>query len=190
MSLDERKSNKIKKKRNRFIFRTVILAVMLVAIIYALVSNMDKDNTIYRVGDQAPDFQLEQINHNNEIETIRLSDYEGKGVMLNFWGTWCPPCEAEMPYMQELYPKYKEKGIEIIAVDLNDTRLNVKQFIDKYELTFPVPFDNKGVVSDLYKIGPMPTTYFISPDGEIVEKVEGGLTLEKLEGYFQEILPE
>ncbi|SES81449.1 Peroxiredoxin [Oceanobacillus limi] len=189
MGLEERKSQKRKKKRNRLIFRTTILAVLFLAIIYAVVSNLDKDNTIYRVGDQAPDFKLEQINHNNEVETIRLSDYEGKGIMLNFWGTWCGPCEAEMPYMQELYPEYKEKGIEIIAVDLNDTRLNVEKFVDKYGLTFPIPYDNKGVVSDLYKIGPMPTTFFINPEGEIVEKIEGGLTLERLEGHLNDIVP-
>lgn len=190
MSLENRKSIKVKKKRNRLIFRTAILAILFIAIIYAVVSNLNKDNNIYDIGDQAPDFQLEQVNHNNEIETIRLSDFAGKGVMLNFWGTWCDPCEEEMPYMQELYPKYKEKGVEILAVVLNDTKFNVEQFVNKYDLTFPLPFDNRGAIQDLYKIGPIPSSYFISPDGEIVEKVDGALTLERLEGYLQQIAPE
>lgn len=190
MSLDDIRHKKRKRIRNRLIFRSVILAVLVGAVVFALVSNLSKDNTVYKVGDQAPDFELQQISDSNELETIRLSDLEGKGVMLNFWGTFCGPCEAEMPYMESLYPEYKDKGIEILAVSLDTTELVVDRFVDKHELTFPIPYDNKGEVSDLYSVGPIPSTFFINPEGEIVEKVEGPLTLEKLEGHFKEIQPE
>ncbi|GGH69006.1 thiol-disulfide oxidoreductase ResA [Compostibacillus humi] len=180
---------KKRKKRNRLIYRSIILAVMVGAIIFAVVSNLQEDKTIYRVGDQAPDFQLKQINKNNDQETITLSELRGKGVMLNFWGTWCKPCEKEMPYMQELYPEYKEKGIEIVAVSLDNTELVVDRFIDKYGLTFPIPHDKTEEVRDLYKVGPIPSTFFISPEGEIVEIVNGALSLEKLEGSLNKILP-
>ncbi|MFD1039489.1 thiol-disulfide oxidoreductase ResA [Virgibacillus byunsanensis] len=190
MDLDQIKQKKKNKKRNRLIFRTIVLAILLVAVAYALVTNFTKDNSTYRAGDQAPDFQLQQINKNNELETIQLSDLKGKGVMLNFWGTWCKPCEAEMPYMQNLYPGYKEKGIEIVAVSLDNTELVVDKFIDKYDLTFPIPHDKDGQVMDLYDVGPIPSTFFINPDGEIEEVVNGALTLERLEGYFKEIQPE
>lgn len=189
MNLDNVRKKKKGKMKKRLLFRTVILSILVVAIIYALVSNINKDKEIYEVGDKAPDFTLQQVNKNNEIETVQLSDYEGKGIMLNFWATFCKPCEKEMPYMQKLYPEYKERGIEIIAVSLDATELVVEQFIDRYDLTFPIPHDTKSEVSDLYKIGPIPTTYFINPEGEIVEKVEGALTLERLEGYFNEIEP-
>ncbi|KKB34946.1 thiol:disulfide oxidoreductase ResA-like protein [Bacillus thermotolerans] len=162
---------------------------MVGAIIFALVSNIQADKTIYQVGDEAPDFELKQINKNNELETIRLSDFKGQGIMLNFWDTWCKPCEEEMPYMQELYPVYKEKGIEIIAVSLDNTELVVDRFIDKYDLTFPIPHDKTGEVRDLYKIGPIPSSIFINPDGEIQRIVNGALSLESLESYFKEILP-
>src|SRR5690625_1285490 len=109
MSLEQAKRNKKNKKRNRLIFRTSILAVLFGAIIFALVSNLQADNAVYGEGDVATDFKLKQINQNNELGTIQPSDYEGKGIMLNFWGNWCKPCEDEMPYMEELYPKYKEK---------------------------------------------------------------------------------
>ena len=190
MSLEEAKKKKKNKRKNRLIFRTSILIVMVAAIIFALVSNIQADNTIYQVGDDAPDFELKQINKNNELESIRLSDFKGQGVMLNFWGTWCKPCEEEMPYMQELYPEYKEKGIEIIAVSLDSTELVVDRFIDKYDLTFPIPHDKTGEVRDLYKIGPIPSSIFINPDGKIQRVVNGALSLESLENYFKEILPE
>lgn len=159
------------------------------AIIFALVSNIQADKTIYQVGDEAPDFELKQINKNSELESIRLSDFKGQGIMLNFWGTWCKPCEDEMPYMQALYPEYKEKGIEIIAVSLDSTELVVNRFIDKYDLTFPIPHDKTGEVRDLYKIGPIPSSIFINPDGKIQRVVNGALSLESLETYFKEILP-
>lgn len=190
MSLEEAKKKKKNKRENRLIFRTFILIVMVAAIIFALVSNIQADKTIYQVGDDAPDFELKQINKNNELESIRLSDFKGQGVMLNFWGTWCKPCEEEMPYMQELYPEYKEKGIEIIAVSLDSTELVVDRFIDKYDLTFPIPHDKTGEVRDLYKIGPIPSSIFINPDGKIQRVVNGALSLESLENYFKEILPE
>ncbi|WP_330949588.1 thiol-disulfide oxidoreductase ResA [Virgibacillus sp. MG-45] len=189
MSLDQIKATKKGKKRNRLIFRSIILVILLAAIVYALVANFQKDKAIYGVGDEAPDFKLQQVNQFNELESVQLSDFKGKGVMLNFWGTWCKPCEEEMPYMQKLYPEYKDKGVEIIAVSLDATEFVVEKFIEKYDLTFPIPFDNKSLVRELYKIGPIPTTYFINPEGVIIEKVEGALTLEKLEGHLKDIQP-
>lgn len=189
VNLDDIRKKKKTRIKKRFIFRTSILAILVAAIIFALVTNLTKDKTIYRVGDQAPDFRLEQINKYHQLETIQLSDTHGKGVMLNFWATYCEPCEKEMPYMEKLYADYQEKGIEILAVNLGEAKLTVDRFIDKHDLTFPVLHDRKGQVTDLYKIGPIPTTYFIDPEGKIVEKVEGALTLDRLEGYFMEILP-
>ncbi|AUJ26371.1 Thiol-disulfide oxidoreductase ResA [Virgibacillus dokdonensis] len=189
MSLDEIKQKKKNKKRNRFIFRSVILLILVGAVVFAVVQNLQDDKIIYNVGDNAPDFQLEQINKYNERETVRLSDLEGKGVMLNFWGTWCKPCEEEMPYMQKLYPQYKEKGVEIVAVSLDSTELVVHRFVDEYDLTFPIPHDKDSQVRDLYKVGPIPSTVFIDPQGKIVEVVNGALSLERLDGYLQEITP-
>lgn len=190
MSIEKAKQRKKNKMRNRLIFRGIILAVLVGAVIFAVVSNLQDDNTVYRAGDAAPDFQLKQISDNNEYETVQLSELEGKGVMLNFWATWCKPCESEMPYMQELYPSFHEKGVEIVAVSLDSTELVVDRFVDRYDLTFPIPHDSNGEIRDLYKVGPIPSTFFINPEGEIQEVVNGALTLERLEGYLNDITPE
>lgn len=191
MSLEERKNKKRKKMRNRMIFRTVILGTLGAAVAFALISNLFKDeDKVYSEGDDAPDFELEQISNNNDKESIKLSDLDGKGVMLNFWGTFCEPCKEEMPFMEDLYPEYKDKGVEILAVSLDSTKLVVDNFIDEYDISYPIPYDEKGKIRDLYNIGPIPTSYFIDPDGKIVEEVKGPLTLENLEGYLKEIEPD
>src|SRR5690625_2315910 len=115
---------------------------MVAAIAYALITNLSGEkDTNYEVGDKAPNFELTQVNHNNEAETIKLSEFEGKGVMLNFWGTWCPPCRDEMPFMEKLYPEYQEKGVEIVAVNLDQSKLKIEQFIE----------DRKSVVREREK---------------------------------------
>ncbi len=85
------------------------------------------------IGKEAPNFVVTDL----EEKKIELKDFKGKGVFLNFWGTWCKPCEKEMPYMNELYPKYKEKGVEIIALDADETDIAVKNFVKQYDLKFP-----------------------------------------------------
>ncbi|MDL4840757.1 thiol-disulfide oxidoreductase ResA [Aquibacillus rhizosphaerae] len=185
--VEEAKKQKRNKKKKRLLFRSIILLALLAALIFALISNFNNDEASLGVGDQAPPFQLKQLN--GDAETLNLADLEGKGIMLNFWATYCKPCEDEMPYMQSLYPKYKD-DIEIVAVSVDATQLVIDRFVDNYNLTFPILHDNKEQVMDLYNVGPLPTTYFINPDGEIVEVVSGPLTLERLDGYLQQILPE
>lgn len=188
MSLDKVREKKQSKMKRRFFYRLAVLVILIGALVFALIANSNQDKEIYRAGDEAPDFEMKQINKHNELESIRLSELRGKGVMLNFWGTFCPPCEAEMPYMESLYPEYKDE-IEIVAVSLDNSELVIDRFIDKHDLSFPVTHDTSNDVLDLYKVKPLPTTFFIDKDGVIVEKVEGGLTLERLQDHFETIKP-
>ncbi|MBN8193928.1 redoxin domain-containing protein [Bacillus sp. NTK074B] len=124
-------------------------------------------------GDRAPDFELTTLSG----ESIQLSDYQGKKVILNFWATWCPPCKAEMPHMQKYYEKKADKeNVEILAVNLtsqDDGKKAVQQFVDGYELTFPILLDEKGDIGDEYRAFTIPTTYMIDTQGLIQHKIVG-----------------
>lgn len=177
----------LKKKRKRLVFRSLMLAGMIGLVVFAVISSLNSNEKVIAKGEKAPNFQLQKFGTD---ESITLRDLEGKGVMLNFWATYCGPCKDEMPYMEKLYSEYKDKGVEILAINLDSTDIVVEQFLQEYGITFPVLRDKGGQVMSLYNIGPIPTSIFINPEGEIVEQVKGKLTLDKLEGYLQQITPE
>lgn len=122
-------------------------------------------------GDIAPDFELKLMNG----DTVKLSDYRGEKVMLNFWATWCPPCRAEMPDMQKFH---ENKDVTILAVDLFETENKietVEEFIEDYGVTFKVLLDEEAIVSTKYGIQPIPTTYMIDSKGIIQNMAFGAL---------------
>ncbi|MCA1061352.1 redoxin domain-containing protein [Rossellomorea aquimaris] len=131
-------------------------------------------------GDRAPDFTLTTL----DGEKVKLSDYQGKKVILNFWATWCPPCKAEMPHMQQYYEKHaKKENVEILAVNLtsqDDGKKAVQQFVDGYELTFPILMDEKGDIGDEYRAFTIPTTYMIDTGGIIQHKIIGPMNEEMM----------
>jgi len=117
----------------------------------------------------APDFSLKTINNT----TVRLSDYRGKVVFLNFWATWCPPCRMELPAMEKLYEKLKNQPFIIIAVNIdNGDPGAVKNFVQSMNLTFPVLLDD-GNVSKMYNVNAIPTTFIIRKNGTIDTIVNG-----------------
>jgi cytochrome c biogenesis protein CcmG, thiol:disulfide interchange protein DsbE len=113
------------------------------------------------VGKAAPDFTLSDINGN----TIKLSSFKGKAVLVNFWATWCTPCMDEMPYMQEIYKNWTDKGLVFLSVDNGETLTKAKGFIDRYGYTFVPLVDPKGDVALRYNIRALPTTLLIDKDG-------------------------
>lgn len=114
-------------------------------------------------GKMAPDFELETL----EGEPVKLSDYKGKKVILNFWATWCPPCREEMPEMQEFHEEYGDE-VEILAVNFAETNVKkVQDYIDEFNYTYTIPLDKDSVAGNEYKVFSLPTTYFIGTDGKI-----------------------
>lgn len=131
-------------------------------------------------GNRAPDFLLYTL----EGTPVRLSDLRGKKVILNMWATWCPPCRAEMPDMQEFYEMHEEKGVTILGVNLIETEQSeeeVARFLTDYGIAFPVVLDKGSQVSSLYQAISIPTSYAIDEDGLVREKVIGPLHIEMME---------
>lgn len=130
----------------------------------------------------APDFELTTLSG----DIVKLSDYKGKKVLLNFWASWCKPCEEEMPHIQKFYEeKAKESNIEVITVNMTkyertDLR-DVKNFVKDHGLTFPVLLDKEGEIMDLYEIKFFPTTYILDTEGVIVEAISSPLSYKQID---------
>lgn len=128
----------------------------------------------------APDFTL----FNLQGEQLTLSDLRGKRVVLNFWATWCPPCEAEMPHMQKYYDKYREQdNVEIVGVNVTYAKEKVErveQFVRSYDITFPILLEPDESVARQYEILTIPSTYMIDTAGKIQKKIVGPLDLDTL----------
>lgn len=174
------------KKKRRLIMRTVILAILGLAIVYTLYSNFTKDDRgKIAKGDKAPNFILQDMEGNQH----KLSEYEGQGVFLNFWGTWCKPCEKEMPYMNNQYKVYHDQGVEILAVNVGESDYAVNKFVKKHKLDFPVLIDKNKEVMNAYGISPLPTTMLIDPNGNITKIITGEMTEEDIQKYMEAIKP-
>ncbi len=120
-------------------------------------------------GDSPPDFTLPSLDGGS----ITLSDLKGQVILLNFWATWCPPCRQEMPSMERLYKKLKDKEFTILAVDIMERPETVKEFVRKFKLSFPILLDTKGEVAGKYMAYSIPITYLVNKDGKAVGKVIG-----------------
>jgi len=108
-------------------------------------------------------------------ENATLSSFRGKVVILNFWATWCPPCRAEMPSMEILYKRYKDQGLEILAVDIGENANTVRQFVQKNNYSFPVLLDTTKQTSAIYGVEAIPTTYIIDRNGKIIGRIIGSI---------------
>lgn len=111
----------------------------------------------------APDFNLISLRGGR----IQLSDYRGKVVFLNFWATWCGPCRAEMPSMQDLYADLQDENFVVLAINQQEGNRVVQDFVDQQGFSFPVLMDN-GQVSYQYGVRGIPTTFIIGPDGNVI----------------------
>lgn len=119
-------------------------------------------------------------------ETVHLADYEGKVVLLNFWGTWCPPCRVEVPAFVELQEAYRDRGFVIVGVAVEDTAEAVRAFASEMRVNYPIAMSTEHLENAYGPIYGLPLSYFIARDGSICRKHFGELTKERVE---QEIAP-
>ncbi|MGE6487654.1 redoxin domain-containing protein [Paenisporosarcina sp. NPDC076898] len=186
------------------VFGLVILAALITIVIVTMVkNNIDQEKSIdneqlgteltgvaanegLNKGDTPPDFELTTL----EGKKVKLSDYQGKKVILNFWATWCPPCKAEMPHMQNYYEDFAEQeNVEILAVNLTsgDSAEKVDDFVRDYGLTFPIPMDIEGSVGQTFEAITIPTSYMIDTKGRIQNKIVGPMDDQMIEDFVSKL---
>jgi peroxiredoxin len=133
----------------------------------------------------APDFTLKNL----EGEVVRLSDYKGKVVFLNFWATWCPPCRVEIPYFIELVEQYGDDGFEVIGVGLDPRDFSkIPAFADQQGINYTILYDTQGVSNIYGGIQSIPTTFVINRDGKVVEYIVGSRPKNVFESYVKKWL--
>ncbi len=139
-----------------------------------------------QVGEPAPDFKLENL----DGQSVSLSDLRGKPVLLNFWTTWCDPCRAEMPYLQQVYEEWSGKGLVVLAINIGESPSEVKRFLQTYNLSLPVLLDTKEATARKYNITGIPTSFFIDKDGIIQVKIIGAFPSKTvIERNLNKIMP-
>jgi peroxiredoxin len=175
----------LQMKKRRFFIRTGILLVMLAALCYTMYNSVFAKQDQVKEGSIAPNFVLQSV----DGERIELKELKGKGVFLNFWGTWCGPCKQEFPYMANQYEVFKDRGVEIVAVNVGESNIAVKNFMESYGVNFPVAMDKDRQVTEAYDITPLPTTFLINPEGKVIKVIKGTMTERNVYEYMNLIKP-
>ena len=138
------------------------------------------------IGKKAPDFELQNLDE----QPVSLSDLQGQPVLLNFWATWCGPCNYEMPFIQEIYDEWSDKGLVVLSIDIGETPSRVRDFIQSGNFSFPVLLDINQKVALEYNIRGIPTTFLIDKDGIIRgTKVGAFSSKEEIESGIKTVIP-
>jgi len=156
-----------------YIRQSLALAVALVALASGVAWSMGSRVPV--VGTAVEDFQL--VDLSGKMQS--LSQYRGNIVLVNFWATWCKPCTTEMPAMQTMYDKLRDKGFVVLAVNELEDDAKVREHIKAYGHTFPVLMDRDNKVANQFGVFGLPVSVFIDQEGRVQEYIKGGLLTEQ-----------
>lgn len=159
-------------KREISIFLTILVAFFLTAC-----SSKKGDLPLLKQGSKAPDFVLTDLN--GKVVNFK-KDFYGKKVLLNFWASWCASCKEEMKALEEAYKASRDKGFNVIGINVYQDKEEVERFVHELGLTFPILLDREGDVAEAYNVFGIPVSYLIDSSGIVKEKYLGGLSQEEL----------
>ncbi len=136
-------------------------------------------------GQPAPGFELKDL----AGKDVRLSDYHGKVVLLNFWATWCPPCKEEMPWFVDLQQRYGAQGLQVIGVAMDDTdQKTIASFAQRLGVNYPVLLGKESIAQAYGDVQFLPDTFYIGRDGKIVSHVQGLINRKEIEERVKQAL--
>ena len=175
-------------RRVTLVIAAVIFAGIGALIAFGLFQLQNNPGNSPSTGDMepAPDFTAPLYSGGSGDFT--LSDHLGSPVVVNFWGSWCPPCRAEFPALQAVADEYKDRGLIVFGVDVQDTEENARAFLEEQDTTFLTGPDLTGQISLDYQVLSMPTTYFVTRDGKILRSWAGQIDEARLTTFIEEIL--
>ncbi len=150
--------------------------------------NVTGESPAGKKGRAAPDFLLEQL----DGLPLRLSDLQGRPVLVNFWATWCSPCRKEMPLLIKAYEENQAQGLVVVGVNLQEGDELVQGFVDEFGIEFPIVMDRTGQVAETWRVGGplggLPASYFIDRQGVIREVFFGQMSEDDLNERLAAIL--
>ena len=131
----------------------------------------------------APAFTLDRLDRDGQLG---VGDLRGKAIVVNFWASWCVPCRDEAPVLQKTYERYRDQGLVVLGVDVNDFRQDARRFMKRYGLSYPVVYDGKGSTVGKWGVRGFPETFFVDRTGKLVgERIEGAVDIERNQDAFQ-----
>lgn len=161
--------------------RALLVAACTCLLPFAAASSLADDLPI-----RAPAFALKTF----DGKWVRLSDFKGRPVILDFWATWCRPCRSSMPHLDVLQKRYESRGLVVIGLSVDEgSQAEVRRFAQSLGVTFRLAMANDHVLDDYGPIRFLPTTFFIDRKGQVVRRVRGYLDPETLDGYADELMP-
>lgn len=138
-------------------------AILRPALVALLAMGLSVPAAAVTIQDTAPDFTLKSLEGSN----LRLEEYRGQVVLINFWASWCGPCRQEMPLLDRLHQRYVDTGFAVLGINVEGEVAPAQELIDKVPVTFPVLIDEGQLVSELYRLEAMPSTVVVDRDGVV-----------------------
>jgi peroxiredoxin len=137
-----------------------------------------------RPGEMAPDFSLRLL----DGATVSLSELRGQVVLVNFWATWCPPCEDELPDLETVWEEYQQRGVILVGIASGDEEVAVKEMVSRFGLGYPVGLDTGERISMAYGITGVPETFVVNSEGLVSSVYVGPVTADRLRGDLEPML--
>jgi len=176
-------------KRNALVFATLCIAVLAMVASGKYLDRTRKLHPATLAGDvrgiSAPDFELTSL----DGKKVKLSDYRGKAILLNFWATWCGPCKVEMPWFVDLQRKYGNDGLVVLGVAMDDSEApKIAEFASQMGVNYPVLLGTDKVSEQYGNVEFLPTSFYINRDGKFVGKGVGLIDRKEVEANVQKAL--